>query len=85
MLIWHEMHSHWLMSTFWPEWGPREDPVRTLYMVRGRRMGFIRVVGMLLVVVDIVLLLLVINQVVIPLQISFFGSSLVILGGHPVL
>ena len=54
-------------------------------MVRGRRMGFIRVVGMLLVVVDIVLLLLVINQVVIPLQISFFGASLVILGGHPVL
>ena len=54
-------------------------------MVRGRRMGFIRVVGMLLVVVDIVLLLLVINKVVVPLQISFFGSSLVILGGHPVL
>ena len=51
-------------------------------MVRGRVRGFIRVVGMLLVVVDIVLLLLVINQVLLPvLQLSFFGSF----GGHPVL
>ena len=54
-------------------------------MVRRRGRGFIRVVGMLLVVVDVVVLLLVINQVLVPLQISFFGSSLVILTRHPVL
>ena len=59
---------------------------RTLYMVRRRRRrGFIRVVGMLLMVVDVVLLLLVVDQVIVPLQVSFFGSSLVILCGHPVL
>ena len=58
---------------------------RTLYTVRRRRREFIRVVGMLLMVVDVVLLLLVVDQVVVPLQVSFFGSSLVILSGHPVL
>ena len=69
--------------------GPREDPgrtQRTLYMVRRRGRGFIRMVGMLLVVVDVVVLLLVINQIIVPLQISFFASPhLVIFSGHPVL
>ena len=74
----------------WPQeqdprgpWRTLEDPYGTLYVVRGGR-WVVRVVGMLLVVINVVLLLLVVDQVLVPLHVSFFGS-LMILGRHPVL